>query len=66
MHNCLGALYMLATALAVEVAFECQPALIAERVAFYREKAVGCYGAGSYLAAQVSGGQASWRGCGSD
>lgn len=45
---------MVASALAIEVGFECQQGLSRERVVYYRETAAASYGAGPYLAAQVS------------
>lgn len=53
-QNALGAMFMVATALAVEVGFECQSGIAKERVVYYRERAAACYGAGPYLASQVS------------
>lgn len=52
-QNCLGALYMVASALAVMVGFDCQAGLSKERVVYYRERAAGSYGAAVYLFAQV-------------
>jgi hypothetical protein len=52
-QNVLGGVYILASALAVEIGFECQAGLARERPVYYRERAAGAYGAGAFLVAQV-------------
>ena len=50
----MGAIFMVAVGIAMEVAFECQHGLAGERPVYYRERAALAYGAAPYLAAQLA------------
>jgi hypothetical protein len=52
-QNTLGGLYMLASALAIEVGFESISHMAEDRTVYGRERGAGIYGAGPYILAQA-------------
>lgn len=52
-QNTLGGLYMLASALAIEVGFESISHMAEDRTVYGRERGAGIYGAGPYVLAQA-------------